>query len=383
MSINWSKDLILTRSDALYAANIFADYFSNFNHITDYYKEVKKETLDKLPTPMFGMSPGDEFFQSWDMPPNDMNFALVEVSNEVFRSYLDITASHPVSDSVPGRHVKWVVKETNTNTIVGFIRLGSPVITIRPRNEYLNGTVSAKGPITLANFNKHCINGFIIVPTQPFGFNYLGGKLLAGLCCTSEAREFINQRYDMNTCLFETTSLYGSSKESSQYDGMRPFIRFKGLTQSSFSPLLLGSTYHNLCAWFTEKNNNVRIVDPSASGRKLKTQMRMIAIIKKSLKEHDGNEYNNFITTMKHSEDLTEQKRFFISEYGYENVPQVIRGEESELRPRSNFDRFSIKGVTAWWKNKATKRYNNLKNDGRFRTKLEIWSENSDIDIVR
>ena len=62
MSINWSKDLVLTRNDALYAANIFEDYFGNFEHITDYYKEVKKETLDKLPTPMFGMSPGDEFF---------------------------------------------------------------------------------------------------------------------------------------------------------------------------------------------------------------------------------------------------------------------------------------------------------------------------------
>ena len=56
MSINWSKDLVLTHNDALYAANIFEDYFGNFEHITDYYKEVKKETLDNLPTPMFGMS---------------------------------------------------------------------------------------------------------------------------------------------------------------------------------------------------------------------------------------------------------------------------------------------------------------------------------------
>ena len=109
----------------------------------------------------------------------------------------------------------------------------------------------------------------------------------------------------------------------------------------------------------------------------------MIAIIKKSLKEHDENEYNNFNTTMKHSENLTEQKRFFISDYGYENVPEVIRGEEPELRPRSNFDRFSIKGVTDCWKYKSTNRYNNLKNDGRLRTKLEIWSESSDIDIIR
>ena len=30
----------------------------------------------------------------------------------------------------------------------------------------------------LTSFNKTTIMGFVIVPTQPFGFNYLGGKLL-------------------------------------------------------------------------------------------------------------------------------------------------------------------------------------------------------------
>ena len=84
-----------------------------------------------------------------------------------------------------------------------------------------------------------------------------------------------------------------------------------------------------------------------------------------------------------YTSDVNLQKNQWPSDYGYENVPEVIRGEEPELRPRSNFDRFSIKGVTDWWKNKSTNRYNNLKNDGRLRTKLEIWSESSDIDIIR
>ena len=44
--------------------------------------------------------------------------------------------------------------------------------------------------------------GFVIVPTQPFGFNYLGGKLLAALCCSHEVREKLNKKYDMNlVCL--------------------------------------------------------------------------------------------------------------------------------------------------------------------------------------
>ena len=53
-----------------------------------------------------------------------------------------------------------------------------------------------------------------------------------------------------------------------------------------------------------------------------------------------------------YTSDVNLQKNQWPSDYGYENVPEVIRGEEPELRPRSNFDRFSIKGVTDWWKNK-------------------------------
>ena len=36
----------------------------------------------------------------------------------------------------------------------------------------------------LSIFNRHAAMGFVIVPSQPFGYNYLGGKLLALLCCS-------------------------------------------------------------------------------------------------------------------------------------------------------------------------------------------------------
>ena len=78
-----------------------------------------------------------------------------------------------IEDSIPGKSLKWIVKEMNTNKILGFCRFGSPTINSKPRNEWL-GSVPE-----LTRFNRHAIMGFIIVPTQPFGFNYLGGKLLA------------------------------------------------------------------------------------------------------------------------------------------------------------------------------------------------------------
>ena len=94
--------------------------------------------------------------------------------------------------------------ETNTKSIVGFIRFGSPTINCKPRNDWLGR------PPELKRFNRHSIMGFIIVPTQPFGFNYLGGKLLALLSCSHEARTQLNSKYGSDICLFETTSLYGT-----------------------------------------------------------------------------------------------------------------------------------------------------------------------------
>ena len=380
---NWSKGLILDKKDAIYAANRFTEYFKNFEHIIDYFKEVKKERIEKMPQPMFGMSWGDDFFQNWDIHPEDMDFELRDATSETFHHYLELVASHPNEASIPGRHIRYMLYEKNTNTIAGFIRLGSPVMSIRPRNQYLDGVVGMNGNISLSTFNKHSINGFIIVPAQPFGFNYLGGKLLAGLCCTAEVKEHLDSKYDMNTCLFETTSLYGSSKQLSQYDGMKPFIRFKGLTDSSFSPNMHDGVFLDFNKWFTEKNDGVRIVDPTVSGRKMKTQMRMISIIKQSLKEHDEQEYKKFVEFHKESTNLNEQKRFFISTYGYENVPQIIRGEETELRKAPNFDRYTQQGILDWWRPKAARRYEQLKKDVRLRTSLEIWSETFDIDILR
>ena len=64
------------------------------------------------------------------------------------------------------------MKETNSNKAVGFIKMGSPLINSKPRNEYLGGVPD------LGIFNQRAIMGFNIVPVQPFGFNYLGGKLM-------------------------------------------------------------------------------------------------------------------------------------------------------------------------------------------------------------
>jgi hypothetical protein len=375
--------MILNREDALYAANVFVDYFSSFGRIDDYLRKVKLERMSNYPTSLPGMGPQDDMFNDFTMHPNDMEFECREVSNEIFVNYLEIVTSHAVEVSVPGKSVKWVVYEKNTGKIAGFIRLGSPTINSKPRNMFLGKPLDTMSKEVMKRFNDSTIMGFIIVPTQPFGFNYLGGKLLAAICCSHLTKDTLDKKYGGPFCMFETTSLYGSTKSSSQYDGMKPFLRHKGETVSDFAPLINDDNYHRLKDWFESKNGEP-LIDPEASSRKLKTQTKMISIIKASLKGVDDDAYAKFVQTYLDAKGLTEQKRAYMSDYGFDNVKEYMNMETDELRKKDNYDRYSFDGVVDWWRKKAVNRFENLNKDGRLRTELETWNMNADdIDIIR
>ena len=375
--------MILNKQDALYAANVFVDYFSSFGRIDDYLRKVKLERMSNYPTSLPGMGPQDDMFSDFTMHPNDMEFECREVTNETFVNYLEIVTSHAVEVSVPGKSIKWVVYEKNTGQIAGFIRLGSPTINSKPRNMFLGKPLDTMSKEVMKRFNDSTIMGFIIVPTQPFGFNYLGGKLLAAICCSHLTKDTLDKKYGGPFCMFETTSLYGTTKSSSQYDGMKPFLRHKGETVSDFAPLINDDNFHRLNDWF-KKRNGEPLIDPMASSRKLKTQTKMISIIKASLKGTDDNAYNKFVQTYIDAKGLTEQKRAYMADYGFDNVKEYMNMETNELRKKDNFDRYSFDGVVDWWRKKASNRFETLKNDGRLRTELETWNMNADdIDIIR
>ena len=369
----------LSRQDTHWVAGKLVSYFADFERIDDYFRARKIERVKDLPAPLFGFGLEDDMFQNYDMHPQDMNFEVTTIPNETFDAMLEKTASFSPETSIPGKSLKLVVKETNTNTIVGFIRYGSPLINSKPRNDYLGHTPD------LDIFNKHAIMGFNIVPIQPFGYNYLGGKLLAAICCSHETRRMLNAKYNTEFCLFETTSLYGNIKGASMYDGMRPFLRYKGDTQSNFLLTLGEDIYFELRDWFTDKNDGEDLIKKDASSRKLKMQTKMISLVKQNLKKHDQVGYEHFCNAMETANGVTTQKRFYMSEWGYSNTREVLLGKTDKLIKAENFDRFELEGVLAWWKKNASKRFDNVVAQGRNRTELEVWNQNTmnTIDIIR
>ena len=370
--------MIISEADATWAADEFINYFGNFTSIEDYLRFVKRELVPKT-NPL--MSDEDEFFNE-DISPEEMDFEVRFVGDRFpnslpqdhYKNLLAAVSSHNNESNIPGRELRWMVYEKRTQKIIGFIRFGSPTINSKPRNLWLGQ------PANLSLLNRHTAMGFVIVPSQPFGYNFLGGKLLALLCVSHFARETLNKVFEKDIALFETTSLYGSTTSASQYDGLKPFFRYKGLTESKFLPLLHDRVFHKLHDHFTLLNNNTPLTDNKASSKKMKRQSKMIASIKKSLKDQDKLQQFNSVIEMAFG--LTQKKRFYISDYGYGNVREVINQEHDKLVPGQNWDKFYLDNIISWWKRKATKRYETLKRDGRFRDKVELWSQDDNIQII-
>jgi len=65
---------------------------------------------------------------------------------------------------------------------------------------------------------NHTTIGSSIVPTQPLGFSFVGGKLLALLTISNVCEDAWNERYDNKLVAVTTTSLYGSF---SQYQNLK------------------------------------------------------------------------------------------------------------------------------------------------------------------
>lgn len=371
--------MIISEQDAQWAADEFIEYFSQMENIEDYLRFVKKEVIKSTNT----LAPLHDDFFNEDIHPEEMEFDIKFIGDrfqqslpqEHYNTLLKAVSSHNNESNIPGRELRWMVYEKKTGKVLGFIRFGSPTINSKPRNLWLGKTPD------LSIFNRHAAMGFVIVPSQPFGYNYLGGKLLALLCCSHFARETLNKVFEKDIALFETTSLYGSTTDASQYDGLKPFMRYKGLTESKFLPLLHDEAFHRLHDRFTLLNNNNPLTDNKASSKKMKRQTKMISIIRNSLQDKEKlNTFNQVINT---AFSLTQKKRFYICEYGYSNVREVICGEHEKLIEGPNWDKFYLENIISWWKKKATKRYEKLKQEGRFRDKVELWTDGDEIQIIR
>jgi len=155
-------------------------------------------------------------------------------------------------------------------------------------------------------------------------------------------------------------------------------LRYKGLTDSDFIPMIHGKPFKDLQNYVEERVGH--IVKENASSRKLKLTNAIIALVRKTL---DGDDLKKFTTTISNAKLLTERKRYYVSNYGIENFVDIVNGKTDKIVKAPNYDRYYDNELIEWWRKLATKRYYKLKEDGRLRKNLEVWTKDSEIDIIR
>jgi hypothetical protein len=109
--------------------------------------------------------------------------------------------------------------------------------------------------------------------------------------------------------------------------------------------------------------------------------MKIISLTRAALK--NTTELAAFDTTIENAKKLTEKKRYYTSNYGYNNYVDYINCKTDTLIPGENFEKHNLDNIITWWKNKASNRYDTLKSEGRLRTTLEVWTNDKTIDIIR
>ena len=262
---------------------------------------------------------------------------------EPLSKHLDILrtlVSSATNDGFVGRRIQFLVIDKNTKTYLGVICIASALYRVRSIHNEIGWDRELIKKTTKSKMN--CMaNGQMIVPTQPFGSAYLGGKLLSLLCLSKEVADAWEKNYGDKLVSVHTTSLYGVEK-GTQYDNLSPYWNRLQST-SSLQPIkLTNTTYARLKDWmyskypedyyknFVEKNAKTKMLNV----RESKTIALKFCYTKLGLKK---------------DEFIANEERGVYSSFLYTNSKEYLRDEISadELQPAFNN---SIDELTDFWR---------------------------------
>ena len=256
----------------------------------------------------------------------------------------------------PGRNIRFFAKDRTSGKYLGVISVGSDVTSIKVRDDYIKWTKDNK--FVDHKLNHTCI-GTSIVPTQPLGFNFLGGKLLSALVTTSTIRDKWKENYDEVLVGVTTTSLYGVH---SQYNGI-PHWKTLGESTGKIAIKPDDVVYKVWSNWL--KENHFEEYDKAihATGPKQNILNRVFRHLGIKPKDYEhgfkrgvffANMYDNGLEYLRNEisdEDLVMKKKF-VEDYDY---------------------------INNWWKKKAIKRYTKLLEQGRIKDDTLFYNDMFDM----
>jgi hypothetical protein len=264
-------------------------------------------------------------------------------------------------DQTPGRFLKFLVTDGNKDNprYIGAISVSSDVIAISDRDTYLGWTSDNK---IRDKKLAHSAIGSCIMSTQPIGYNFLGGKLVAAMITTNTVRELWKQLYNQTLVGMTTTSLYGSY---SMYNSLKWWHKC-GSSAGKIAIKPDEDIYKVWHEWVkdncSEKYDAAMTQREGVSGPVTGAKSRVLSMIFSKCGIKQSNYQHGY------------ERGVYYSCF-YENTKDYLQNKINDDKLiMKDLHKRDTQAVCEWWKPKAIERYKKLKSESNLKTNVHFYN---------
>ena len=294
----------------------------------------------------------------------ELIYAPEDNQQSTWNTIRDFTSTMKNNSNI-GRNLSYIVADSVSKKYLGVICISSDFLDLTPRDKFIGWDRDVK---TNQGMINHTAIGSTIVPLQPLGFNYLGGKLLALMCLTDKVQEDWKKQYGDTLVGVTTTSLYGNNKPQglSQYDNLKHWKKM-GFTSGSVSYETRKPTVKLMLDWL--KKNHTRkyfewYIAKNLDGMPYK-------------RDHKNRSYTFIYSTLNIPKDLirSEHARGIYFSPLYDNSYEFLRKEITEDKLAKSFDTSYDYLVNLWKEKYVARRIRSLNERGSFSTQTLFYDD--------
>jgi hypothetical protein len=257
----------------------------------------------------------------------------------------------------PGRFIRFLITDKTSGKYLGLASLASDIINLGTRDEWIGWDRHTKETLHKAN---HTAVATTIVPTQPFGYNFLGGKLVASMLCCKKARDAWQTTYGDELVGITTTSLYGTH---SMYQRI-PYWKEIGETVGRIF-LKPDDKYYNVWREWLIENRHDKFMSKtrtSANGLVTAVKQKTLTMILQELQLSQAYYMHGF-------------KRGVYYAPLYENTKDFLCNKitSDQLKLSKNLQN-DMSSILDWWRPKAINRYLKLHSESRLKPDILFYN---------
>jgi hypothetical protein len=267
-------------------------------------------------------------------------------------------------NQAPGRLCRYLIYDALTEKVLGFSSIASEVPAISCRDEAIGWDRETR--IFSGRLNNSAI-ATTIAATQPFGTNFLGGKLIAAMMTSPGVRNAWKSEYESLLVGMTTTSLYGPY---SMYNSLK-WWKAVGSSKGQIPIKPTEESYKMWNCWLKQHNREEyeRILTPKegSAGPVTSPKMRILEMIFDAIGVKISKYKHGYIRGVYYS---------FFYENSKEFLCNKIQEKDLKMKPLISV---GVSEIMNYWRPRAINRYKKMKEEGRLNTNKLFYNQMVDM----